>query len=489
MSYTATGDVDAVDSFSPSSRNVALAGPSTGAGSSSSGRGSTAGGAVLARNADSEPVTWEGYLLVQVADAKRELEGTKGMFISYGIRAETNLAHFNRTRVSSRRRFQDFVFLRDNLCKDFPACVVAPIPDKHRIDYLTGERFSNEFIEKRKEELQTFLERICRHPTLQRSQLLRAFLESEEWHVDMHVHASKIAAEVGPSGGILDSISDTLLNSFAKVRKPDERFLEMREGLDRFEEALTNTERVMVRQRTRVSALILNDMYAPALGTTHEDLATDYEELATAIEGLALLESGITDPLNRFASTLVDYSKLQRNATERSVDTMLAQMHSMLGYTAAHKSVLKLRDQKQIDFEELVDYLSRVVAERDRLASLASPYGAGHGQGGVRSGITGFLRDRVDSLRGVDEERTRVERMQRLDGRIQALQDAVTTAHDTSMAFNAEMQREAKIFNMAKAPEMKDLLGTYADGQIDLYRNALDIFDSLIPSLERIRVD
>ncbi|CAD6887297.1 unnamed protein product [Tilletia caries] len=397
------------------------------------------GGAVLMRASESEPLTWEGYLLVRVTDTRRELEGTKEMFISYGIRAETNLAHFNRTRVSTRRRFQDFVFLRDNLVKDFPACVVAPIPDKHRLDYLTGERFSNEFIEKRREELQTFLERVCRHPTLQRSQLLAAFLESTEWHVDMHVHASKVSSEVGPTGGILDSISDTLLNSFAKVRKPDERFLEMREGLDRFEEAMANTERVTLRKRTRVSALTLNDVYAPSLGAVPEDLASDYEELAAAFEGLGSLESGITDPLNRFANTLLEFAKLQRNVSERSTDTMLSQMHSMLGYTASHKAVLKLRDQKQIDFEELVDYLSGVVAERDRLASLASPYGAGHGQGGVRSGITGFLRDRVDSLRGVDEERTRVERMQRLDGRIQELQEAVTTAHDTSIAFNAEM--------------------------------------------------
>ncbi|KAK0529854.1 intercellular trafficking and secretion [Tilletia horrida] len=484
------GEMDAGPSASglaPSSNgSIGGAGPSAAAGSSGGG---AAGGVVLSRASEAGPPVWEGYLLVQITDTRRELEGTKEMFISYGVRAETNLAHFNRTRVSSRRRFQDFVFLRDNLVKDFPACVVAPLPDKHRIDYLTGERFSNEFIEKRRDELQTFLERICRHPTLQRSQLLSAFLESEEWHVDMHVHASKVSAEVGASGGILDSISDTLLNSFAKVRKPDERFLEMREGLDRFEEAMANTERVMLRKRTRISALILNDIYAPSLGTAHEDLASDYEELAASIEGLGQLESGITDPLNRFASTLIEFSKLQRNVTERSTDTMLSQMHSMLGYTAAHKSVLKLRDQKQIDFEELVDYLSGVVAERDRLASLASPYGAGHGQGGVRSGITGFLRDRMDSLRGVDEERTRVERMQRLDGRIHELQDAVTTAHDTSMAFNSEMVREAKIFNLAKAQEMKELLTTFADGQIELYRSAMDSFDALIPSIERIRID
>jgi hypothetical protein len=34
---------------------------------------------------------------------------------------------------ATRRRFQDFVFLRDHLSKDFPACVVPPLPDKHRL--------------------------------------------------------------------------------------------------------------------------------------------------------------------------------------------------------------------------------------------------------------------------------------------------------------------------------------------------------------------
>lgn len=99
---------------------------------------------------------------------------------------------------------------------------------------------------------------------------------------------------------------------------------------------------------------------------------------------------------------------------------MLAHVHALLAYSSSHRSILRLRDQKQVEFEELTDYLSSVVTERDRLASLSSPYGAGHGHGGVRgAGITGYLRDKVDGLRGVDEERTRVQRMQRLDSRIQ----------------------------------------------------------------------
>ncbi|KIS67864.1 uncharacterized protein UMAG_11290 [Mycosarcoma maydis] len=466
------------------SNNNAIAGPShLGASSSAS---------PLARDVhasdDPTQLSWAGYLMVQVLEPRKELEGQKDAFISYGIRAETNLAHFSRTYMAARRRFNDFTFLREGLKRDFPACVVAPLPDKHRLEYLTGDRFSAEFIERRTQDLQLFLERICRHPTLQRSQLLRSFLESTEWQVDMHAHNSSHSGINAASGSsvlisgsqvenagppsLLDSLSDHFLNAFSKVRKPDERFEEIRERIDKLEEGLAGTERVLSRNRNRIA-----------------DLSTDYEDFATSIEGLGYLESGITEPLNKFASAMLEFARLERVTSAKSTDAMLSQMQALLSYARSHKSVLKLRDTKQVDFEELTDYLSGVVSERDRLASLSSPYGAGHGHGGVRgAGISGYLKDKVDHLRGVDEERTRVARMQRLDGKIKELQDAVTSAHDTSQAFNSEVMAEHRIFHLAKEQELKDMLATHANGQIDLYQNLVSLFDHLIPHLQAIRV-
>jgi sorting nexin-4 len=52
---------------------------------------------------------------------------------------------------------------------------------------------------------------------------------------------------------LLDNVTDTLLNAFAKVRKPDERFIEIREELDKFEEALSGVDRIEARTRSRTS--------------------------------------------------------------------------------------------------------------------------------------------------------------------------------------------------------------------------------------------
>jgi sorting nexin-4 len=96
---------------------------------------------------------WYGYLITQVKDPVKELAETKDAYVSYLVTAkvsynppyfstpfsfvQTNLSIFSSPTPSSRRRFQDFVFLRNNLAKDFPACVVPPLPDKHRMGWLS----------------------------------------------------------------------------------------------------------------------------------------------------------------------------------------------------------------------------------------------------------------------------------------------------------------------------------------------------------------
>ncbi|OBZ78752.1 Sorting nexin-4 [Grifola frondosa] len=413
---------------------------------------------------------WEGYLITSVKDPVKELAETKDAYVSYLVSAKTNLPIFSTPNPSARRRFQDFVFLRQHLAKDFPACVVPPLPDKHRLEYVTGDRFSPEFMERRRLDLHRFLQRLSRHPTLQRSTLLRAFFESTEWH-------QHVAHPPGPeqATGVIDSISDSLLNAFSRVRKPDDRFLSMREGVDKFEEGISLSERLFNRVRSRTN----DGSLEPG-----EDLTGDYHDLAVAVQGLGFLESGITDPLNHFSNTLLEFSALLRHMTHNTTDPFLVHLHSLLAYSHANRAVLKLRDQKQMDFEELSDYLSGVTSERDRLAAVISGRA-----GSTGLGLSSYLKDRVDAFRGADDDRTRVERMRKLDVKIKELQDAVTTAHETSDAFSDETLREQKIFQYAKEAEMKEMLGNYADGQIEFYKAAMDEWERIIPVIQRIRVD
>jgi hypothetical protein len=83
----------------------------------------------------------------------------------------------------------------------------------------------------------------------------------------------------------------------------------------------------------------------------------------------------------------------------------------------------------------------------------------------------------------------------------------VTTAHETSDAFNNEVLREYEVFQLAKRIEMRDLLTGLADGQIQLSKavrayahcvccrikrdtaQTIDAYDKTVPVLEKIHAN
>lgn len=100
----------------------------------------------------------------------------------------------------------------------------------------------------------------------------------------------------------------------------------------------------------------------------------------------------------------------EQNST--TTEPLLHSSQSLLAHSTSHRSTIKLRDQKQLDFEELSAYLSAIVSERDRLAAVQT----GHAGGPV--GLGTYLRDQVDKLRGTDDIHTRRERIRKLDIKI-----------------------------------------------------------------------
>lgn len=133
-------------------------------------------------------------------------------------------------------------------------------------------------------ELQLFLERICRHPILQRAEIVQRFLESKEWHIDMHTHAghriaSTSAADALPLppptySGLLESVSDMFVNAFTRVRKPDPRFVAIKADLEGEEDRATQMERVLLRNRMHISGTCSGSIpsclvYACEISMTH----------------------------------------------------------------------------------------------------------------------------------------------------------------------------------------------------------------------------
>ncbi|KAG0026214.1 intercellular trafficking and secretion [Podila clonocystis] len=398
-------------------------------------------------------------MTITVTDAHREKEGSSDSFISYQVNTKTSLKDYTAPSISVRRRFQDFTWLHNVLSRDFPAAVLPPLPDKHRMRYVRGDRFSPEFVEKRRASLERFLKKIAVHPVLQRAESLRVFLDSRDWNSDLAQQNKKRQDD-----GRLDAIGDVLLNAFAKIKKPDERFVAMREEVEKLEENLQGLEKLEQRILKR-----------------QEELEQDYREFGGSVAGLGNLETGITEPLHRFAHTVASYAKVMNDLSTREDAEFLSQIHECLAYCNSVKSVLKLRDQKQLDFEELSDFLQQQVSERDRLMS--------NGRLGGSASIGGFLQQKMDEIKGVDQERSKQEKLKRVADKIHELEDAVGKSADISEAFSNETMKEFEVFQLQKSKDLRQCLLDYSSGRVEFFEKGAVLWDQIIPILESIHVD
>ena len=373
-----------------------------------------------------------------------------------------------------RRRFTDFVYLYKTLFKQYAHIAVPPLPDKHKMEYVRGDRFGPDFTQRRAHSLDRFIRRITLHPVLRRNSTFLNFLETSDWNSTMRSKALRSASlsEPGNVGSIgvnsspsssssaFESFQDWSMNLFTKPHKPDKRFVEVREKADKLDEDLGHVEKIVARVARREG-----------------DLETDYMELATQFRKLVSMEPGVGNELTSFAASVETSSqglKMLRDATDQAY---LGSLRDMSSYVAALKALLRLREQKQVDFEALTDYLTKAANDRDILASQ-------HGSSSISSGAASFIRSKMEDVRGVDHEQSRRDRLRKTEMQIERLTREVDDAKKLSEAFDEQVVAEVNEFERIKACEFKDTLGGLADAQTRFWTGTISKWEDFLKSME-----
>ncbi|CAO3653546.1 unnamed protein product [Cunninghamella echinulata] len=392
-------------------------------------------------------------MIIQVEEPQK----SEGSYISYLITTYTQVETFSSNHPKPvRRRFQDFVWLYNALSLEYPACVIPFLPEKYRLKYIKGDRFDNEFIEKRRLGLQLFLNRIARHPFLQLSQSTRIFLESRDFKNDKNMQSKRIPR---PSS-MFTSLNGTLFKSFSKVKKPDDRFIMIKETVDKYEDNLNIIERLYSR-----------------IGRRQLDLVQDYLDFAGSLRGLSVLEISVERKLRQFAETTESFAGNITSLAQNEDKYYLNNIHELLSYCRATKEQLQERDKKQVDFEELTTYLQRLSEDRERLLHPGQ-------YNGNALNISEFMADKMGELKGNKLTQTRSERLSRIQYKLEELQEEVLRANDANNTFSNQMLKEYEIFQSTRKMEMKQCLTSYADSHIDFCQKGIDLWSSIIPVLE-----
>jgi sorting nexin-4 len=398
-----------------------------------------------------------GKLECRVTDPQKENEGTQNPFISYLVTTDTDFKSFVNDHSALRRRFTDFVFLQKHLTREYPQCAVPPLPDKHKMEYVRGDRFGPDFTSRRAHALNRFLSRLTLHPVLRRAALLAQFLESDAWNSTMRSRAARGMSAGEPAApSVLETWTDSFLNAFAKAHKTDRRFVDVRERADKLDDDLSTVSKSVSRLARRES-----------------DLEADYADLATQFQKLAQLEPGVQNDLTSFGSSIQANSQAWKELREYTDQDYLGSLRDMEAYIASVKALLKTREQKQLDFEGLSEYLTKAASERDNLAS------------GPSMGASGFIRAKIEDVRGVDHETARKERVRKLELQIERLQNEVEAAKKTSEAFDIEVVKEVDDFERIKATEFRETLGGLADANCEYFRSTIDAWQKFIDQMER----
>ncbi|KAJ2783814.1 intercellular trafficking and secretion [Coemansia javaensis] len=398
---------------------------------------------------------------VAVGEPRKEGEGTGSPFITYLVTTtRTDRRTREMRRYALRRRFQDFVWLHEQLGKQFEACVVPPLPGRHRMEYLTGDRFSEDFVGKRKHGLERFLRRVLLHPTLRTSHHLTVFLEAKDWSSEYE--AKQPRSEAG--GGVLDTLGDTLMNTFSKARKRDARFDEMREAVARLTDNLTRTQKLYLRVTKRQG-----------------DLQHAYEELGSGLVDLGDIETGMTMALVEAGNAFKAHHVALRRLAEQTEDLFLGEVEEYISYCEAYLEMLRVRDQKQAEYEDLTEFLQQSAAERDRLTNYQSAVGV--------TAVANFIRGKVRDLRGVDPAVSRQQRIERLTARIAELEAAVDASREGLEAFSGLVVEDYDVFAHIRQHDFKRAFGALAAAHIEFYTRAVEIWRAVIPELEKLPVE
>lgn len=336
--------------------------------------------------------------------------------------------------------------------------------------YVRGDRFSNEFTQRRAWSLHRFLKRCTLHPVLRRAPILLLFLETADWNSQMRLRPARgtVSGEGGAAAagnaaatGFFDNVADTMLNAFSKVHKPDRRFIEVTERANKLDEDLAHVEKIIARVVRREG-----------------DLELDYSDLANNMRKLTPLEPTLEAPIQTFAGCVEETSRGWKAIKDHTDQNYLGSLRDMEAYINSVKSLLKTREQKQLDFEGLTEYLQKATSERDMLAS-NNPYAHGSNLNPAT-----FIRHKVEDIRGVDHETARKERARKLELKIAELNREVESAKSTSEMFDEQVVREVADFERIKGLEFRDTLGALAAQHMDFYQNVISTWERFLVDMD-----
>ncbi|KAG9312889.1 hypothetical protein JVU11DRAFT_6322 [Chiua virens] len=284
---------------------------------------------------------------ILITDAQKTSLNSNTPYITYVIHTGT---------AEARHRYSEFESLRLNFVKLYPTLIIPPIPSKQTIgDYATRQAKAKEdaaMISRRKRMLQTFLNRVARHPILSNEHVFHRFLEGEvSWTEVLNSPPLSMlpknilkAPSHNPTDPNASPAYAVLPNPTAThpLRNPDQRFIDSEVFTSKFANHLSGPmEKVTRRTLKRWS-----------------ETAQDYSELGAALNGFSLNESGSLATAMEKTGQAVDTSYMSTTRLLQELEQNFSEpLHEYTQFAIIIRKLLAYRHQKNVQYEMTQDAL------------------------------------------------------------------------------------------------------------------------------------
>ncbi len=243
----------------------------------------------------------------------------------YKVSTKTTSRAFKTPEFSVSRRYRDFLWLYEQLCKSSPGAIVPPPPEKQAMN-----RFAENFVESRRFALERMLEKIAKHPILSRDGDFKLFLESESFTTDSKYRERETRSS-GESKGFMASVGGAFGASLpfsGKYVEQDEFFDDRKAAFDLLEQQLKSLLRavdMVVRQR--------------------KDLASSTADFGAALSVLSTVElsKSLSNALGSLSDLQLKIKELHERQAQQDLLTLGHTVDEYLRLVASVKGTFETR--------------------------------------------------------------------------------------------------------------------------------------------------
>ncbi|KAJ1522132.1 hypothetical protein ONE63_002443 [Megalurothrips usitatus] len=385
-----------------------------------------------------------GDLQVRVDNPQKHLD-TLETYVSFRICSRVNMAsriEYKESEYIVRRRYNDFVWLRQKLVESFPTHLVPPLPGKHTL-LAQLDRYSKSFVMARMAMLHRFLTRVVAHPVLSYNTSLYVFLTAKPSEFLLH-------RKSGP--GILGRMTDSLQNltTTYMVRQHSPEFDSVRDY------AITLGEKL--GQFEKVGRRLFKERQA------YEAELNQFQQIFTL---WATSEPELSPLLKAIASAVERNTEAQQKALLDTFSPNFEQpLKEYLLYVDAVKEALQRRDAVQIEYELAVDELNKKRNEKEQLVN---------SEGGGPSSAFNLWKNPAEA---------RDEKIEKLSQLIPNLVRQAEANQDKMQCANENLRSDLERWHAEKKKDIRGLLLTMASQQIQFYEEVLASWEQVIPEVK-----